>query len=330
MKLRLRKGWLALYACMAAAAPWCAQAQEKPQNFPSKTMVIVVPFPPGGNTDIFARIVSDVYRAAYGSSVIVDNRGGGAGGMVGSSVVANATPDGHMLLMVPAGHMINPAIWKKLPYDTARDFAGITVVANVPTVMVTHPSLPVSSVKEFVALAKRRPGEINYGSSGVGLIGHAAGELFKSVAKVDMVHVAYKGNAPAVTAILGGETQTQFSSLPTMLPHVQAKRLRALAIAGAARSAVATDIPTMAEAGFPGIEADSGFGLFAPGRTPRPIVNALNATLVAAIKSPEVGNKFLKIGAEPVGNTPEQHDAFVRAEIDKWMKVAKAANIKMD
>jgi len=326
MTSRMKHKLLPLFGCLAITTLFPAQAQ----NFPSRAMTVVVPFPAGGNTDLFARMVADIYRQAYGQTVIVDNRGGGAGGMVGSSMVAKAAPDGHTLLMVPAGHMINPAIWKKLPYDTIRDFSGVTLLANVPTVMVVHPALPTKSVKEFVALAKRRPGEINYGSSGVGLIGHAAGELFKSVAQINMVHVPYKGNAPAVTAILGGETQAQFSSLPSMLPNIRTGRLRALAIAGAARSAAATELPTMAEAGFPGIEADSGFGLFVPGKTPRSIVNTLNATLVAAVKSPEVANQLLKMGAEPVGNTPEQHDAFVRSEIDKWIKVAQQAGIKME
>lgn len=297
------------------------------QSFPAKPVRLIVPFVPGGNSDIIARAVAPEMGKALGQQIVIENRGG-AGGMIGSELAVRSPPDGHTILIVSAAHTINPAMARKLPFDSVRDFAGIGIVADVPATFMVHPSIPARSVREFMALARARPGELNYSSAGRGTVSHLSGELFSSMAKVKMVHVAYKGSGASVVDLIAGHTQVQFSSMPVVLPHARSGRLRMLAQAGAKRSAAAPDVPTVSESGLPGYVVSSGFSMFAPGATPRPVIGTLNAALVKALAQPAVRNGLAGQGAEPVGSTPEQHDAFNKAEIAKWMKVVRDAGIQ--
>lgn len=295
--------------------------------YPEKPIRLIVPFPAGGNADIIARSIGTELSKNLGVAVVIENRGG-AGGVLGSEIVAKAAPDGYTIMMVSASHVINPSMQKNLPYDTIRDFAGISLVADVPTVLVVHPSRPYKTLKELIAFAKANPDKINFATAGKGTVGHLAAELLKSMAQIKMVHVPYKGNGPAMTDLLGGHVDILFGSMPSALPHIQSGMLRPLVITAAKRSAAAPDIPTTAEAGLPGFEVSTGFGLFAPAKTPRPIINKLHDEVVKALKLPQVKERLASQGAEPVGSTPEQYDAFVRTEIAKWQKVCREAGIK--
>jgi tripartite-type tricarboxylate transporter receptor subunit TctC len=307
----------ALLACAGAAA----------QQYPVKPVRLMVPFVPGGNTDIIARIVGPEMSKALGQQLIIENRGG-AGSTIGTEVVAKAPADGYTLLMVSAAHVINPAMIKKLPYDSIRDFAPISVVADVPTAFAIHPTLPVKDVKGFIALAKARPGQLNYSTAGRGTVGHLSAELLSSIAKIKMVHIAYKGTGQSITDLIAGHVQLQFSSMPAVINHARSGKLRLLAQTGAKRSAAASDIPTMVEAGVPGFIVSSGFGLLAPAGTPRPVIDRVHAALLKALAEPNVRNNLSGQGAEPVGNTPEAYDAFNKAEIAKWIRVAREAGIE--
>ncbi len=313
------------YACAGALAalPWWASAQ----TYPVKPVRMMVPFVAGGNTDIIARIVAPEMSKALGQQIVIENRGG-AGSTIGSEVVAKSPPDGYTLLMVSAAHVINPAMVKKLPYDSIRDFAPITVVADVPTAFAVHPQLPVKNVKEFVALARARPGELNYSTAGRGTVGHLAAELLSSTSRIRMVHVAYKGTGQSITDLIAGHVQLQFSSMPAVINHARAGKLRLLAQTGEKRSAAAKDIPTMVESGIPGFVVSSGFGLLAPAGTPRPVIDRVHGALVKAINEPGVRGNLSGQGADPVGNTPEAYEAFNKAEIAKWIKVAREAGIQ--
>jgi tripartite-type tricarboxylate transporter receptor subunit TctC len=295
--------------------------------YPDKPIRLIVPFPAGGNTDIISRAIGNELGKNLGVSVVIENRGG-AGGMMGSEVVAKAPADGYTILMVSASHVINPSLQKKLPYDTIKDFAGISMVADVPTVLVVHPSVPPKTLKELIAYAKANPGRLNYASAGKGTVGHLSAELLKSMAEIKMVHVPYKGAGPAMTDLLGGHVQVLFSSMPAAMPHIQSGMLRSIVMTGAKRSAAAPNIPTMAEAGLPGFEVSSGFGLFAPAKTPRTVINRLHAEVVKALQVPSVRDSLASQGAEPVGSTPEEYDAFVRSQTAKWQKVCKDAGIQ--
>ncbi len=304
-----------------------AFSPEAKAAYPDKPVRLIVPFPAGGNTDIISRAIGNELSKNLGVSVVIENRGG-AGGMVGSEVVAKAPADGYTLLMVSASHVINPSLQKKLPYDTIKDFAGISMVADVPTVLVVHPSLPPKTLKELIAYAKANPGKLNYASAGKGTVGHLSAELLKSMAEIQMVHVPYKGAGPAMTDVLGGHVQMIFSSMPAAIPHIQSGMLRSIVMTGAKRSAAAPNIPTMAEAGLSGFVVSTGFGLFAPAKTPRTIIKRLHAEVVKALHVPSVRESLASQGAEPVGSMPEEYDAFVRSEIAKWLKVCKEAGIQ--
>ncbi len=310
---------------LGAFAP--AVSPEARAAYPDKPIRLIVPFPAGGNTDIVSRAIGNELSKNLGVSVVIENRGG-AGGMVGSEVVAKAPADGYTLLMVSASHVINPSLQKKLPYDTIKDFAGISMVADVPTVLVVHPSLPPKTLKELIAYAKANPGKLNYASAGKGTVGHLSAELLKSMADIKMVHVPYKGAGPAMTDVLGGHVQMIFSSMPAAIPHIQSGMLRPIVMTGAKRSAAAPNIPTMAEAGLPGFVVSTGFGLFAPAKTPRTLIKRLHTEVVKALHVPSVRESLASQGAEPVGSTPEEYDAFVRSEIAKWLKVCKEAGIQ--
>jgi tripartite-type tricarboxylate transporter receptor subunit TctC len=261
--------------------------------------------------------------------VVVDNKAG-AGATIGTDFVAKAAPDGYTLLLSTASHAINPAVYSRLPYDTLKDFATITQVANVPIVLVVHPSVPANSLKELVALAKAKPGTLNMGSASSGTVFHLAGELLKSMAGIDMVHVPFKGGSPALTALIGGQVQVLFETTLTVQPQVKAGKMRALAVGSARRSASMPDVPIVAESGFPGFVAQNWYGVYVPAGTPRNIVTRLNQEIVKALNLPDVKERFTAQGADIVANTPEQHLAFLKAEIEKWDRIAKQANAKAD
>ena len=307
------------------AAPSMAQTP-----YPSKPITMIVPFSAGGTTDILARVVGQALSTELGQSIIIDNRPG-AGGNIGGQAAARAAGDGYTLFMGTVGtHAINEALYKKMPFDPVKDFAPLTRVANVPNLLVAHPSQPFKTVKEMMAYAKANPGKLNFGSSGSGSSIHLSGELFKSLAKVDMVHVPYKGSAPAVTDLLGNQIAIMFDNLPSVIPHVRSGKLRAIAITTAKRSPELPDVPTIAEAGVPGYEAMSWFGLLAPAATPAPVLAKLSGALAKVLANPEVKKKIVDQGGEPVNETPAQFAAFIQSESVKWGKVVKSSGASLD
>ena len=308
---------------LALAAASAAHAQ----NFPVKPIRVVNPAAPGGNSDVFFRLLQPKMNEALGQPVVMDYRPG-AGGTVGGEVIARAAPDGYVTGLVAASFVINPAMIRKMPYDTARDFTPLGLIVDVPTGLVVHPSLPARNVKQLIALAKPRPGEIFYSTSGRGTVGHLAAELLNSMAGIKLVHVPYKGAGPAVIDLIAGHIQLQFASVPLLVGHLQQGRLRMIAQTGEKRSSFAKDIPTMIESGLPGFVVRSPFGFIGPAGIPRPIAERLNQALVAAIRDPENTKALLAAGAEPVGSTLDEHAASVRSEIEKWKKVAKDAHIE--
>ncbi len=320
-----RRGLLAA-AAACALLPGLAAAQA----FPSKPITIIVPFAAGGTTDILARIIAQGMGAELGQSVVVDNRAG-AGGNIGGQVAARAPADGYTLFMGTVGtHAINAALYKKMPFDPVKDFAPLTRVANVPNLLVANPAQPFKTVQELIAYAKATPGKINFGSSGSGSSIHLSGELFKSMAKVDMQHVPYKGSAPAVTDLLGNQIAIMFDNMPSAIQHVRSGRLRAIAVTTARRSPELPDVPTIAEAGVPGYEATSWFGMFAPAATPAPVVAQLNATIVKVLAQPDIRKKLAEQGAEAAGETPAQFADFIQKESVKWGRVVKESGASVD
>ena len=296
------------------------------QAYPTKPVRFIVGFPPGGTNDIVARIVAPKLSELLGQQVVVENRGG-ANTAIATELGARAAPDGHTLLMNAPGHATNPALIK-LPFDPIRDFAFITTLAESQNLLVVHPSFPPKTVKELIAFSKKRPGDINYGSSGVGTTVHLSAELFQYMTGVKWVHIPYKGGGPGLVALLSGEVVMYFGNVPTVIRQAREGKLRAIATTGAKRTPVAPDIPTIAEAGVPGYEVTTFYGVSVPAKTPRAIVDRLHGEIVKALASPEVKEKLVGLGADPVGNTPEQYTAFMQAEIAKWTKVIKAAGIK--
>ncbi len=300
------------------------------QTYPSKLIRIVVPFPPGGATDILARAVGADLTRVWGQPVPIENRGG-AGGNLGADVVAKAPPDGYTLVMGTVGtHAINMSLYTKMPYDTVNDFAPVSLVASVPNVLVVHPSLPVKSVRELIDLARSKPGEINFASSGNGTSIHLSGELFKTMTGVQMTHIPYKGSAPAMADLLGGQVSLMFDNLPSALPQIKAGKLRALAVTSAKRTPTLPDLPTIAETGLPGYEASSWFGILAPAGTPKDVVGKLSQTIAAGLHGAEMKERLSSQGAEAIGSTPEQFAAHIQAEIAKWARVVKASGAKLD
>jgi tripartite-type tricarboxylate transporter receptor subunit TctC len=299
-------------------------------NYPTKPVRLVVPFPAGGTTDILARAVAQTLSEAWGQQVIVDNRPG-AGGNIGSDLVAKSKPDGYTLLMGTVGtHAINPSLYKNMPYDHVKDFAPVILVAGVPNVLVVNLSLPVHSVPELIAYAKANPGKLNFASSGNGTSIHLSGELFKAMTGVEMTHVPYKGSAPALTDLIGGQVQLMFDNLPSSLPFIKAGKLRALAVTSGARAAALPDLPTLAESGLPGFEASSWFGVLAPAGTPRDIVAKLNGAIAGWLASPEAKEKLLAQGAIAAGGAPDDFARHIGAETSKWAKVVKASGAHID
>lgn len=297
------------------------------QSYPVKPVRMIIPFAPGGNTDIIGRVFAPKFSEALGQQVIIDNRGG-AGSTIGTELAARAVPDGYTLLMVSAAHTINPAMIRKLPYDSVRDFAPISVIADVPTAFVVHPSLPAKNLKEFLAIARARPGEIFYSTAGRGTVGHLSAELLNSIGKVKLTAVHYKGTGPSMIDLMAGHVQFQFPSMPAAVQYTRPGRLRMIAQTGEKRSGAAPDTPTMREQGLKDFVVSSGFALFAPAKTPAPVIERVHAALVKALNDPGVKKSLSDQGAEIVANTPAQHDAFNRAEIAKWIKVARGAGIQ--
>jgi len=314
-----------------ATALMCAAAIVSPvavhaQAYPVKPVRMIVPFVPGGNTDIIGRVYAPKLSELLGQQIVVENRGG-AGSTIGTELVARAAPDGYTILMVSAAHTINPAMIKTLPYDSVKDFTPVSIIADVPTAFVVHPSLPAKTVKEFLAIARARPGEINYSTAGRGTVGHLAAELLSSTAKIRLVHVPYKGTGQSMVDLVAGHVQMQLSSMPAAIQHVRTGRLRMIAQTGKQRSGAAPEVPTMEQSGLPGFVVSSGFGMLAPAGTPRPIIDRIHSALVKALNDPAVKENLAKQGAEIVASTPEEYDRFNRAEIAKWLKVAAEAGI---
>lgn len=297
------------------------------QTYPTKPVRIVNPAAPGGNSDIFFRLLQPKMSEVLGQPIVMDYRPG-AGGTVGGEAIARAAPDGYTTGIMAASFVINPAMIRKMPYDTVKDFTALGLIVDVPSGLVVHPSLPVRNVKQLIALAKPRPGEIFYSTSGRGTVGHLAAELLNSMAGIKLVHVPYKGAGPAVIDLLAGNIQLQFASIPLLVGHVQAGKLRMIAQTGEKRAAMARDIPTMIESGVPGFVVRSPFGFAGPAGIPRPIVDKLNLALVTAIRDPENNKALIANGAEPMGSSAEEHAASIRTEIEKWKKVARNAQIE--
>jgi len=315
---------------LAAALVLAVASTAHAQPFPSKPIHFVVPYPAGGPLDTVARLLGQKVSESVKQTVIVENKPG-AGGNIGADFVAKSAPDGYTILMgAVATHAINPTLYSHIPYDPVKDFAPVTEVAWTPNVLVVNPSLPVTSVKEFIAYAKAHPNQLNFGSGSTGSAGHLAGELFKSMAGVQMVHVPYKGAAPAMQDLIGGQIQLMFDNLASSLGQIRAGRVRALAVTTLKRSSLAPDLPTIAESGLPGFDISTWFGVFAPGGTPQPIVRKLHDEFVQALRAPDVQAKFRTLGAEPVGNTPEEFAAYIRSESQKYAKVIKASGAKVD
>ncbi len=326
---RMRRLAVAL-ALAAAIAPFAAAAQGAPAAYPTRPAKIVVPFPPGGPLDVTSRALAQKLTEAWGQSVVVDNRPG-AGGNIGADLVAKAAPDGYTVLMgALSTHAVNPSLYARMPYDAVRDFAPITLVAVTPNVLVVNPSLPVHSVKELIAYAKAHPSALSFGSGSNGSAGHLAGELFKVDTGVDIVHVPYKGAAPAMQALLAGDTQLMFDNLASAMTQVKAGKLRALAVTTAQRSKLAPELPTMAEAGVPGFDISTWFGLFAPAGTPPDIVAKWNAEVVGILNSSDMRERLEAQGAEPAPSTPAQFAAFIATEVPKYARIVKASGAKVD
>ena len=323
-----RRQLLALATAAGVGSPLPALAQSK---YPGgKPVTVVVPFAAGGTTDILGRLMARHLGTRLGGTVIVDNKAG-AGGGIGAAVVAKAPADGYTLLMGTIGtHSINQFLYKKLAYDPARDFAPLGLVAKVPNVLVVHPSQPYKTVKELIAYAKANPGKVTYASAGNGTYIHLAGALFEQMAQVDMVHVPYKGSAPAIADLLAGQTSCSFDNLPSAMPHIKSGALRAIAVTGSARFPSLPQLPTIAESGLPGYDATSWFGLWAPAATPPELVARLNAEINQILNQVEVRQQMLEQGAEAAPGTPQQLSSFIQAEAAKWSKVVQTANVQLD
>jgi tripartite-type tricarboxylate transporter receptor subunit TctC len=311
---------------IVAAAPAVAQPQPA---WPAKPLRLIVPQSAGGSTDLVARPLAQQLAAALGQNVLVDNRPG-AGSVIGTDIVARAAPDGHTLLAIAASFTATPALHAKLPFDSQRDFAPITLLSAFPNLLVVHPSLPVKSVQDLLALARARPGQLNYGTSGAATGTHMSMELFMHLTGVRLVHVPYKGGAPSVQALMVNEVQVNMATISTALPQVRAGRLRALATTGARRAGVLPELPTVAEAGVAGFDYASWTGLLAPARTPQAVVERLHVEAARAVNSAEMKTLLATEGAEPVGSTPAQFATQIRTEIARWTQVVKAAGIRAD
>ena len=307
----------------AAFSTMCAA-----QNYPTKAIRLIVPFPPGGSTDLMGRVLGAKLGETFNQQVVVENRPG-ASGMIGNELVARAAPDGYMLTMGTIGAMsVNQSLFKSVPYDSTRDFSPVTLTGNVENLLVVHPSVPVQSVKDLIAVAASKPGMLIFASSGTGNAPHLAGELFNQLAKVKMVHLPYKGGGPAMIDLMSGQVSLSFASMPSSLPFAKSGKLRAIAVGGAKRSPAAPEIPTVAENGLPGFDVTDWQGLLAPAKTPAAIIDRLNRETIRILNERDVKERLATAGLQVVTNTPAQFADFIRAEIEKWGKVIRAAGLK--
>ncbi len=318
----LSLAWLAL---ISGNSVWGQSGSA--QNYPSKIIRVINPNQPGGNSDILFRLLSPRMGEILGQQLVIDYRPG-AGGNIGAEIAAKSPPDGYTALIAAASFLINPSLIKKLPFDAIRDFTPLGLIVDIPAAVVVHPSLPVQNAKQLIALAKARPDQIFFSSSGPGTVGHLAGELLNSQAAVKLVHVPYKGIGPGVIDLLAGHVQLSFPSIPVVIQHVRIGKLRAVSQCGEARSPSLPEVPTMQESGLPGFVVSSGFSFLGPAGMPRPVVEKLNSALAKVLQDPAIRKELIDRGADPVGNTPEQHAAYIKAEIDKWRKVASHAGLK--
>lgn len=310
-------------ALLGFAVPLTAPAQQ----YPSKPVRLVAPFAPGGPTDLLARLIGQKLGERIGQPVVVENRPG-AGGSVGAAYVAKAEPDGYTLVLVSSSFSVNATLYPDLPYDTLKDFAPITLLASAPFLLVVNARVPARSLRELIALARSKPGSLNYGSGGAGSGPHIVGELFKSAAGLDIVHVPYKGTGPLKSALIAGDVQLAFGNIFAVYPAVQSGQLRAIAVTGAKRSPALPDVPTMDESGLPGFQADGVHGLLAPAGTPAAIIERLNRECVAVLRSPEVTRQLASEGAEPVGDTPQEYAAYLKKDVEKWGRLIRERGIQ--
>jgi tripartite-type tricarboxylate transporter receptor subunit TctC len=321
MNRAVRISFLLLAASLAFSVP----AAE----FPSRPVRIVVPSTPGGGLDVIARLLSPKLTDKWGQPIVIDNRAG-AGGVIGSEVAAKASPDGHTLLLVAAGYAANPFLYKKLPYDTPKDFAPVTIIGFAPNVLVVHPSVPAGNLKELIALAKQKPGELTYASSGIGTSGHLAMALLERSTGVRMIHVPYKGAGAATAAVVGGQSQMVFTATAAVLPHVKSGRIRALAVTSGKRWPSMAEVPTVAEAAVPGYEVDGWYAMLAPGATPRPVVNRIYRDVLDIIKTPEMATRIEAAGFLVSGIPPAEFGRYIDRELKKWGAVISEAGIKAE
>lgn len=322
--LRRALSWLLIAAPMS----FVCLAEASAQAYPTRPVRLIIPFAPGGGSDILGRLVGQKLTESLGVQVTADNRPG-ASGIIGMDIVAKSPPDGYTIAIISTGHVVNPSVYSKMPYDTLNDLAGITLVATTSLMITVPPTLPVKSLKDLIALAKRRPGDLNYASSGNASAQHLATEQFKRTAGIDMVHVPYKGGAPALIDLVAGQVQVMFCS-PSAMPYVKAGRLRVIAYGGSKRSTVLPEVPTISESGYPGYEAVEWWGMYAPARTPTAVVGRLNAEIGKVLNMPDVRKRLAEIGFDAAPTSVEEFDRFQRAEHAKWGKVAREANIRVD
>jgi len=320
---------LKVWALIGIALTWPVGTSAWAQDYPTRVVRMISPFPAGGVNDTVARIIAEKMSRALGQQVIVENRPG-AGGNIGTDFVAKASPDGYTILSGGMGSLVMNPIIAKVPYDSVRDFAPVILVAESPNVLCVHPSLPVKSVKDLIALAKARPGELNYGSGGVGSNPHLSGALFVKMANVNIVHIPYRGSILATTDLLAGQVQLGFLPMPVSLAHIQNKKLRAIAVTGKLRSPSLKNVPTVAEQGLKGYEVSPWYGVLAPAGTPRPIISRLNSEIAQILRTDDVKENLAGYGAEPVGGSPEQYARTLREDIAKWRKVIVDAGIKVN
>ena len=322
-----RRDFLSVTGASVLAAEFSPLASA--QAYPTKPIKFVVGFAPGGATDVVGRLMAKKIGDALGQPIIIENKAGGSSN-IGAEAVFRAAPDGYTFYVSAITSAINVSLFPKLPFDFARDFEPVALFANVPNILVVHPSVPAKTVKELIDLARAQPGKLSYASSGSGTSIHLCGELFKMLTKVDMVHIPYKGSAPAMTDMIGGQVQVMFDNMPSALPHVKAGKLRALAVTSAQRSPSAPEVITMGEAGVPGFDVQSWFGLVAPKGTPKDIIARVNAEAVNALATAEIRERFLDLGAVPAPMSPEAFGDFIRAEIIRWSEVVKASGAKVE
>ncbi len=321
--------WLIVQSGPADAQSTQTSRPEASSHYPRKSVRLVVPFAPGGGTDIIARLLAQKLGEAWGQSIVVDNRGGG-GGTIGTNIAAKSAPDGYTILLTSVSVAYLPAIHRKLPYDTEKDLVPVVLVVTQPNLLAVHPNLPAKSVAELINLAKAKPGEIRYASGGSGSAPHLATELFRATANISLVHVPYKGGGPAITGLLAGETHMFIAGLASLLPHVKAGRLRSLAVTGVTRAKAVPELPTVAEAGLPGFDFDTWYGLLVPARTPGPVIGKLNEEFNRVLAARDVQERMAGVGVDPLGGTQEKFAAYLKAEIRKWTAVVREAGIQVE